>query len=119
KGEYRNILGLTPACPDPSAQRSFVGDDDHPGYSDSQISEAMLARTINAIAHSPYWKDSAIIITWDDSEGDYDHVPPPVRTVGPDRLMLSDGPRVPMLILSPFGKTHAIFHETGDQSSVV
>ena len=119
KGGYQNIFGMRPADPDPEVQRNFLGDDDHPAYSDAQISEALLARTVNAIAHSKYWKDSVIIITWDDSEGDYDHVPPPVRTVGPDKLVLSDGPRVPMIVLSPFAQTHAIFHGVGDQSSVV
>jgi phospholipase C len=119
KGGYENILGMHPTCPDPKAQKNFVGDDDHPGYSDCQISEAMLATVINAIAHSPYWKDSAIIITWDDSEGDYDHLRPSLRTIGPDGLPLSDGPRVPMIVLSPFAKSHAIFHGQGDQASVV
>ncbi|HVT11113.1 MAG TPA: alkaline phosphatase family protein [Fimbriimonadaceae bacterium] len=119
KGGYKNLMGLHPACPDPDAQKAFVGDDDHPAYSDAQISEALLAKTVNAIARSPYWKDSVIIITWDDSEGDYDHVPPPVRTVGPDKQLVSEGPRVPMIVLSPFAKTHTVFHGVGDQSSVV
>jgi len=119
KGGYQNIMGMHPACPDPEVQKNFVGDDDHPGYSDAQISEAHLARVVNAIAKSPYWKDSVIIITWDDSEGDYDHVPPPLRAFGPDKLAVSDGPRVPTIVLSPFAKTHAIFHEIGDQGSVV
>ncbi|HWA82392.1 MAG TPA: alkaline phosphatase family protein, partial [Fimbriimonadaceae bacterium] len=119
KGGFKNLMGLHPACPDPDAQKAFVGDDDHPAYSDAQISEALLAKTVNAIARSPYWKDSVIIITWDDSEGDYDHVPPPVRTIGPDKLPVSEGPRVPMIVLSPFAKTHAIYHGVGDQSSVV
>src|SRR5579884_4275630 len=100
KGGYRNIMGLLPADPDPAAQKRFLGDDDHPGYSDAQISEALVAQTVNKIARSPYWKDSAIIITWDDSEGDYDHVPPILRDFGPDGSPISDGARVPMLILS-------------------
>lgn len=119
KGGYENILGLHPACPDPKAQKEWVGDDDHPGYSDSQISEALLAEVINRIAKSKYWKDSAIIITWDDSDGLYDHVPPPLSTKGPDGSYISDGPRVPMLVISPFVKSHYVFHEPGDQASVV
>jgi len=63
-------------------QKNFLGDDDHPAYSDAQISEAMVAEAINKIANSPYWSQCAIIITWDDSEGDYDHVQPPLRTYG-------------------------------------
>lgn len=119
KGGYENIMKLVPTCPDPKVQRSFVGDDDHPGYSDSQISECMLANLVNTIAKSKYWKDSVIIISWDDSDGLYDHVPPPLSTFGPDGKPVSDGPRVPMLILSPYVKTGYIFHGVGDQASII
>ena len=97
----------------------FIGDDDHPAYSDAQISEALVATAINAIARSPYWKESAIIITWDDSEGDYDHVPPPIRSKGPDGTVLSDGPRVPLLLISPYARVHVVSHDAGDHASVV
>ncbi len=91
KGGYENIMGLKPTDPDPAVQHNFIGDDDHPAYSDAQISEALVATTINRIAASRYWSQCAIILTWDDSEGDYDHVPPPIRAIGPDGLPLSDG----------------------------
>jgi phospholipase C len=119
KGGYRNILGLRPADPDPKAQANFQGDDDHPGYSDSQISEAQIAETINQIAASPYWKNCAIIVTWDDSEGDYDHLAPTIQSVGPDGSPTSDGPRVPLILISPYAKVSAIAHEQGDHASVV
>jgi phospholipase C len=119
KGGYQNTLGLTPADPDPTVQKNFVGDDDHPAYSDAQISEAMVATSVNAIANSPYWSQSAIIITWDDSEGDYDHVQPPIVNNGPDKTALSFGPRVPMIIISPYAKLGYVSHEQGSQSSVV
>jgi len=119
KGGYKNILGLLPADPDPAAQKRFLGDDDHPGYSDSQISEALVAETINKIARSPYWKDSAIILTWDDSDGLYDHVPPMLRVFGPDGSPISDGARVPLLVLSPYTKVHTVMQEIGDHASVV
>ncbi|MGH7709252.1 MAG: alkaline phosphatase family protein, partial [Vulcanimicrobiaceae bacterium] len=118
KGGFTNILGLKPADPDPAVQKHFRGDDDHPAYSDAEISEAMVAATINRIARSPYWAHSAIVITYDDSEGDYDHVPPPMRAVGPDGVEISDGPRVPLIVLSPYAKTHVISHELGDTASV-
>jgi phospholipase C len=79
----------------------------------------MVAEAINKIAASPYWFQSAIIITWDDSEGDYDHVQPPVRTYGPDGALITNGPRVPFLVISPFARTHYISHDQGSQSSVV
>ncbi len=119
KGGYTNNLRLTPADPDPTVQKNFLGDDDHPAYSDAQISEAMVATTVNAIAASPYWPQSAIIITWDDSEGDYDHVPPPIVNNGPDKLPLSFGPRVPLILISPYAKLGHISHEQGSQASVV
>ncbi|CEK17745.1 phospholipase C [Chthonomonas calidirosea] len=112
-------MGLHPADPHLKGTGRFLGDDDHPGDSDSQISEAFVAECVNQIAKSPYWRHCAIIITWDDSEGDYDHVPPPLRALGPDGHWLSDGPRVPLLFLSPYARTHYIAHASGDTASVV
>lgn len=119
KGGYTNLFGLKPTNPDRAVRTNFLGDDDHPGYSDAQISEAMVATAVNAIARSPYWSQCAIIITWDDSEGDYDHVPPPIRSYAADGSELTDGPRVPLLVISPYARTHFIAHEQGDHGSVV
>jgi phospholipase C len=119
KGGYKNLFQLKPADPDTQVQKNFLGDDDHPAYSDSQISEALVAETINQIAASPYWSESAIIITWDDSEGDYDHVPPPILARGPDGSPISDGPRVPLILISPYARTHFVSHAQGNQASVV
>jgi phospholipase C len=119
KGGYRNVLGLRPADPDAAVQSAFIGDDDHPGYSDAQISEASLAHIVNLIARSPYWSSSAIIITWDDAEGDYDHVRPPMRYALPGIGWMSDGPRVPLILISPFARSGAVVHDFGDQASVV
>jgi hypothetical protein len=69
RGGYGNLDSLTPRSPSPAVEAAFPGNDDHPGYSDGQISEALLADSINAIARSPYWPHSAIIITYDESDG--------------------------------------------------
>ena len=119
KGGYKNTLHLLPADPDPVVQSNFLGDDDHPAYSDAQISEAMVATVVNKIAASPYWAQSAIIITWDDSEGDYDHVPPPIRYRGPDGSVIGNGPRVPLILISPYARTHYVAHQLGNHASVV
>jgi phospholipase C len=119
KGGYQNSLGLKPADPDRAVQQKFIGDDDHPAYSDAQISEALVATAINAIVASPYWEKSAIIVTWDDSEGEYDHVPPPIRARGPDGTVISDGPRVPLLVISPYARVHHVAHDPGNHASVV
>jgi len=119
KGGYKNIFGLKPGDPSPAVQKNFLGDDEHPGYSDAQIGQALLAKEINAIATSRYWSQSAIVVTYDDSEGDYDHARPPVRSFGPDGSIITDGPRVPFIMLSPYSRTHFISHDVGDHGSVV
>ena len=124
RGGYTDITGLKPAWNDGSAeanavQQRFQGDDDHPAYSDSEISEALVARSINAIARSPYWGQSAIIVTYDESEGDYDHVPPRILSFDADGLPISRGPRIPLLLVSPYARAHAISHEEGDHNSVI
>ena len=128
RGGYTNIAGLLPALNtraypnNPEAARveaQFLGDDDHPGYSDSHLSEALVAREVNAIARSPYWPQSAIIITYDESEGDYDHVPPRILSFDPAGLPLSRGPRIPLTLISPYARSHATSHEEGDHASVI
>ncbi|MGA8840275.1 MAG: alkaline phosphatase family protein [Candidatus Aquilonibacter sp.] len=117
KGGYIDPFGFKPADPRPAVQTNFNGDDDHPGYSDSQISQAFVAEFVNAIAKSKYWKDSIILITWDDSEGFYDHASPPNFERCPDGHPCGDGPRVPAIIISPFAKDHAIDRDLADHTS--
>lgn len=117
KGGYRNPFGWQTANADPDVRKTFRGDDDHPGYSDSQISEAMVATFVNAVAGSKYWNDSAIIILWDDSEGLYDHVPPPAFEECPDGDPCGDGPRVPLVLISPYARSGAIVSDPGDHAS--
>ena len=96
------------------------GDDDHPSYTDSNLSEAMAARVINAIAGNPeIWAHSAIIITYDESDGFYDHVPPRILSYGPDGLPLARGVRVPLIVISPFARAGAVSHAEGDHNSVI
>ena len=52
----------------------------------------------------PLWNSTAIFITWDDFGGFHDHVPPPKL----DQFGL--GPRVPLLIISPFAKSGLVSH---------
>jgi len=66
---------------------------------------------INAVMRSRYWKDSVIILTWDDYGGFYDHVPPQ------EVDKFGFGPRVPALILSPYVRPDAICHTRFDFTS--
>ncbi|HEY7323196.1 MAG TPA: alkaline phosphatase family protein, partial [Streptosporangiaceae bacterium] len=52
--------------------------DAHPGYSDPLDEQTFLVNTINSIEQSRYWPSTAIIITYDDSDGWYDHAAPPI-----------------------------------------
>lgn len=128
RGGYTNQQGLKPAITNPNTPADEIaainaaksGDDDHPGYTDRQISEALAARVINAIASNPQlWQQSAIIITYDESDGFYDHVPPRILSYGPDGLPLSRGIRVPLILISPYARTHAVSHVEGDHNSVI
>jgi phospholipase C len=119
RGGYYNNLNQTPVDPNPAVADDFSGNDDHGSYSDSQISEASAAATINAIANSPYWKQSAIIITYDESDGFYDHQPEQFRTYGPDGEPETGGPRIPLLVISPFAVTHGVSHVYSEHSSVI
>lgn len=114
KGGMKNPFGWKPA--DPLA-RGILGDDDHPGYSDSQLSESLVAKVVNAVARSKYWQDSVIIVIWDDSEGFYDHVPPPQFEPCPDKHPCGDGPRVPLILISPYAKSGGIISNPGDHAS--
>ncbi len=128
RGGYGNQMGLLPPITNPytlpaeisAIQNAKKGDDDHPDYSDRQITEAMAARVINAIASNrKIWRQCAIIIAYDESDGFYDHVPPRIRAYGPDGLPLSRGIRVPLILISPYARTHAVSHVEGDHNAVI
>lgn len=119
RGGYGNISGIPPADPNPKLATVFNGNDDHPGYSDSGITEAFLAKDINAIARSPYWSQSAILIVYDESDGEYDHARPRIRAHNPEGVPLNQGPRIPFILISPYGVAHGISHERDEHSSVI
>ncbi len=128
RGGFMNQMGLkppitnhdTPADEIVAINANKAGDDDHPAYSDRQISEAMAARVINAIAADPkLWNESAIIVTYDESDGFYDHVPPRILSYGPDGLPVARGIRVPLILISPYARTHAVSHAEGDHNAII
>ncbi len=86
---------------------------DHPGYGVLCVGENWTTKIINAVMQSPEWERTAIFLTWDDFGGFYDHVPPPHVDV------YGFGPRVPLLVISPYAKRGFIFSEVADFSSVL
>ena len=119
RGGYFNNDGLLPIDPNPNVQKATPGNDDHPNYSDAQISEANVADSVNAIANSPYWSQSAIIITYDETDGLYDHQPEQFRSYGPDGKPETGGPRIPTIVISPYAAAHTVSHVYSEHSSVI
>jgi phospholipase C len=87
--------------------------DEHPGYTDLISGERHTIELINAIRNGPNWKDAAIIITYDENGGFWDHVPPPKG----DRW--GPGARVPTIIISPFAKKGFVDHTTYETLSIL
>jgi phospholipase C len=119
RGGFYNNDGLVTLDANPVVRQTFPGNDDHPAYSDAQISEAMVADTINAIASSPYWEASAIIITYDETDGMYDHAPLNIRAWDPKGYPLTGGPRITAIMVSPFSAAHTVSHVYSEHSSVI
>ncbi len=91
------------------------GDDDgHPGYSTLAAFENFAARAIAAVQDNPtLWRNTAIFITFDENGGYYDSgYIQPVSFFG-------DGPRVPMLVISPFAKPGFVDHTYTDHVSIL
>jgi phospholipase C len=110
--------------------------DAHPGYSDPLDEQTFLVNTINQIEESKYWSSTAIVITYDDSDGWYDHQASPIVngsstaadaavcdtaaiTLGdtPDRC--GYGPRLPLVVISPYTRENYVSDNLTNQASVV
>lgn len=89
-----------------------AGDSGHPPDSVC-ASENWIVSVLNAVMQGPDWNSTAVFVTWDDFGGFYDHVAPPQV----DQFGL--GPRVPLLIISPYAKAGYVSHTVYDHSSVL
>jgi phospholipase C len=75
--------------------------------------ENWTVSVLNAVMQGPDWNSTVVFITWDDFGGFYDHVTPPQV----DQFGL--GPRVPLLIISPYAKSGYVSHTVYDHTSVL
>ena len=88
-------------------------DNEHPGYASVMQGEEHTAALLKKIEASPLWKDTLILITYDETGGLWDHVAPPVVDKwGP-------GTRVPMLVISPYAKKGYIDHHVYDTTAIL
>jgi phospholipase C len=129
--------------------KAIAAEDGHAGYSDPLDEQIFLVNTINALMQSDEWKETAVIITWDDSDGWYDHVMGPIvnqSDVSDDRLLgtasltstgncgtakafdvegdiqngkCGFGPRIPLFVISPWARENYVDHKVLNQASVV
>ena len=110
--------------------------DGHGGYSDPIDEQHFLVDQINLIQKSKYWKDTAIVVAYDDSDGWYDH-----RSAGisngsanatADTALCSGapaeggysgrcgpGPRLPLLVISPYARANYVDHHKTEQTSIL
>ncbi len=112
--------------------------DGHAGYSDPLDEQAFLVRVINELQSSPDWSSTAVVISYDDSDGFYDHVLGPIvnssaspadQLNGPGKCgkgtpaggyedRCGYGPRLPLLVISPWAKHDYVANTVSDQSSI-
>jgi len=86
---------------------------EHPGYTNVRSGEDHVVSLLQALRSSPHWKHTAVIITYDENGGFWDHVAPPVRDKwGP-------GSRVPALVISPLARHGFVDHNQYDTSSIL
>lgn len=138
--DFETVLagGRLPAVSFVKAKRFQDG---HAGYTYSNPvdEQPFLVGLINRIMQSPYWRDTAIIVTYDDSDGWYDHAAPPIvngsalpgidALDGPGKCgdakpgaypgRCGYGPRLPLLILSTYAKSNYVDHNVTDQTSIL
>jgi len=118
-------------------------EDGHAGYSDPLDEQQFLVSTINQLEATPEWANTAVIILYDDSDGWYDHQMGPIvnqSDVADDQLLGAGncgtpkpvdsngdiqngrcgyGPRLPLLVISPYAKFNHVDHQVTDQSSIL
>jgi len=88
-------------------------DNEHPGYATLQNGQLHVTDLVNAVMSSPAWAETAIIITYDEHGGRWDHVPPPtIDRWGP-------GIRVPTIVISPFARRGFVDHTQYETSAIL
>jgi phospholipase C len=91
-----------------------VGDlNEHPGYTDVLSGDRHIAWLLTKIKNSKLWPKTAVIISYDENGGFWDHAPPPKG----DRW--GPGTRIPAILVSPLAKQHFVDHTAYDTTSII
>jgi phospholipase C len=124
--------------PSVSYLKAAAYQDGHAGYSDPLDEQRFLVDTINHLERLPQWKNTAVVIAYDDSDGWYDHQMSPIvsQSASADDALTGTGmcgtpkagayldrcgygPRQPLLVISPFARVNSVDHTITDQSSIL
>jgi acid phosphatase len=101
------------SLPSVSFWKPIGRENEHPGYANVSSGDHKVAEVLRKLEQSPLWASTAVIITYDENGGSWDHVAPPkIDQWGP-------GSRVPTLIISPFAKKGFVDHTQYDTSSIL
>src|SRR5207244_5945906 len=110
--------------------------DGHAGYSSPLAEQRFIVETLNRLQQLPQWRQMAVIVTYDDSDGWYDHVAGPIvnhsqasvdaaicagaaPTLGAHQAPSGYGPRLPLLLISPFASPNYVDHTLPAQPSIL
>jgi phospholipase C len=95
-----------------------VGEEnEHPGYASTTAGSSHLVDLIKAIMDGPDGKDTAIVVTYDEFGGQWDHVPPTTAPGVSDKW--GPGTRVPALVISPRLARSGVDHTQYDTTSIL
>lgn len=89
-------------------------DNEHPGYASLLQGQQHVADIVHAVQNNPDWAHTAIIVTYDEHGGRWDHVPAP-----DNNGIWGDGSRVPAIVISPYSKMGFVDHTEHDTLSIL
>ncbi|TAN54892.1 MAG: acid phosphatase [Betaproteobacteria bacterium] len=90
---------------------------EHPSYTDVATGDAHLHELLTRLRNSPQWPKMAVIVTYDENGGFWDHVPPPTGPGWGDRW--GPGTRIPALIISPHARRGHVDKTPYDTTSII
>jgi acid phosphatase len=92
-------------------------ENEHPGYTNVNSGEQHLVNLLKALKSSPDWSSTAVVITYDENGGFWDHVSPPTKDGVSDRW--GPGARVATLVVSPLLERTGVTHTSYDTTSIL
>jgi phospholipase C len=96
----------------------FPVNDDHP-MADIKDGQDLVLAVYDALAASPQWERSLLVIVYDENGGFYDHVPPPAAADDEPQMFGRYGVRVPAILVSPWIESRTVSHTLFDHSSII